>query len=384
MTRLAAIDIGNDSVKAIFGDVAGGNRVTPLPNVIAEASENRGVVSLESNAYEGIHCRVTSAALSRSGIYAVGNLATRFPKNEEPEPGSSKATSDQAVILLLTSLALDAAQHDHFPRKGNIIEAKYALSTGLPLKEVKNMGAKATFRNRLMDKVHEVEFLQTPQLAGTVVRIELESLDVYSEGQAAMMHLVTDDEGRINNEELLQKSILINDIGGLSTDSAVIERGEPDNMNSDGLNSGVGEYLDTIIQQVYERYHHRIRSRRNLVRDVLLATNERKNHILVDGKLTSIKDIVDEVLTECALAQHAHLRRMFHKVSDLELVYQIGGGSALIRPYLTNINENSGHTYPLRWQESADESIWMIVESYWKMLSLSRKAEAAVAEEVLL
>lgn len=118
------------------------------------------------------------------------------------------------------------------------------------------------------------------------------------------------------------------------------------------------------------------------MRDVLLATNERKNHILVDGKLTSIKDIVDEVLTECASAQHAHLRRMFQKVSDLELVYQIGGGSALIRPYLTNINENSGHTYPLRWQESADESIWMIVESYWKMLSLSRKAEAAVVEEV--
>jgi plasmid segregation protein ParM len=380
MVRLAAVDIGNDSVKPIY-EGANWSMVKGmiLPNVIAEVPEDRGVVSLESGLYEGIHCRVTSPSLAKSGVYAVGNLATRYSSNQEPEPGDMKSTSDQAVIMLLVALALDAAQN--VPANGNgIIETKYALSTGLPLKEVKQLGAKMVFRDRLMGKVHEVEFLQTPQIGKTTVRIEFESVDVYSEGQAAMMHLVTDEHGRIRNEELLQKSILINDIGGLSTDSAVIERGEPDNINSDGMNSGVSEYLDQIIEQVYERYHHRIRSRRNLVRDVLLAKDERKNHIFVDGKLTSIKDIVDEALMACAKAQHEHLGRMWKKVSDLELVYQIGGGSALIRPYLTYINENSKHVYPLRWQESAEESIWMIVESYWKMLILSRRAEAAAGD----
>jgi plasmid segregation protein ParM len=100
----------------------------------------------------------------------------------------------------------------------------------------------------------------------------------------------------------------------------------------------------------------------------------------VDGKLTSIKDIVDEALTACAKAQHEHLGRMWKKVSDLELVFQIGGGSALIRPYLTAVNENSKHVYPLRWQELAEESIWMIVESYWKMLVLSKQATLATEE----
>lgn len=375
MVRLAAVDIGNDSVKPIYEGVKG----VVLPNVIAEVPEDRGVVSLESSVYEGIHCRVTSPSLAKSGVYAVGNLATRYPSNQEPEPGDLKSTSDQAVIMLLTALALDAVHN--VSRNGNgVIEVRYALATGLPLKEVKQLGAQHVFRDRLMGKVHEVEFLQTPQVGNTTVRIEFESVDVYSEGQAAMMHLVTDEHGRIRNEELLQKSILINDIGGLSTDSAVIERGEPDNINSDGMNSGVSEYLDQIIEQVYERYHHRIRSRRNLVRDVLLAKDERKNHIFVDGKMTSIKDIVDDALMACAKAQHEHLERMWRKVSDLELVYQIGGGAALIRPYLTQFNDNSKRVFPLRWQETAEESIWMIVESYWKMLVLSRKAEAVVGE----
>ncbi|MCI0184623.1 ParM/StbA family protein [Sulfoacidibacillus ferrooxidans] len=371
--HLAAIDVGNDGVKAIFETGIG----IILPNVVAEAPADRGVVSLESNLYEGIHCRVTSPSLVKSGVYTVGNLATRYSDNHEPEPGDAKSSNDQAIIMLLVTLALDAAKHGEANSNG-VVECRYALSTGLPLKEIKKPGTKEAFRDRLMGKVHEVEFLQTPEIGKKVVRIEFDTVSISSEGQAAMMFLVTDDQGRIKNEELLNKSILINDIGGLSTDSAVIERGEPDNINSDGLNSGVSEYLDLIIEQVYERYHHRIRSRRNLVRDVLLAKDERKNHILVDGKLTSIKDIVDEFLTACAKAQHEHLGRMWKKVSDLELVFQIGGGSALIRPYLTTVNENSRHVYPLRWQESADESIWMIVESYWKILVLSKRVTPAI------
>ncbi|WDL99800.1 ParM/StbA family protein [Alicyclobacillus sp. ALC3] len=375
MLRLAAIDIGNDSVKPIYSGAHG----QPIPNVIAPIPADRGVLSLESNVYEGIHCRITSPALANSGVYAVGNLATRYAPNHEPEPGDTKGTSDQAVIMLLVSLALDAATETK--ASPGTVHATYAVSTGLPLREAKQPGARAAFAERLMGKVHEVEFLQTPDLSGTVVRIEFEQVDVYSEGQAAMMHLVTDEHGHIKNTELLQKSILINDIGGLSTDSAVIERGEPDNINSEGINSGVSEYLDLIIENVYQRYHHKIRSRRNLVRDVLLAPNERKNHILVDGKLTSVKDIVDVALAECARVQHEHLTRMWKKVSDLELVYQIGGGSALLRPYLTAVNEQGKRTFPLRWQESSEESVWMIAESYWRMLQLSRSA-ASVSEGV--
>lgn len=42
------------------------------------------------------------------------------------------------------------------------------------------MGAKATFRNRLMETVDEEEFLHPPWLK--IVGIELESKEVYSEG----------------------------------------------------------------------------------------------------------------------------------------------------------------------------------------------------------
>ena len=374
MAKLVAIDIGNDSVKAIIQE---NSLSTPrkyhIPNVVAKADEIRGVIALENRIEEGIHCKITSGALSNNGgIYTIGNLATRSPNNSEPEPGQEKGLSDQAVIMLLATLALDAAQYSESSDE-DVIEVKCALSTGLPLREARRPEAKEQFRNKLRSKIHEIEFLQTPVIVGKKVRIEFDTIDVYSEGQAAMMHLVTDEYGKIKNEELLQKSILINDIGGLSTDSAVIEHGIPDNMNSDGIRKGVSEYLDTIIEEVYEKFDHRIRSRRNLVRDVLLASGEKRNHIMVDGKLTSIQDIVDNVLFECAEDQHEHLDRMWKKVSDIELCYQIGGGSALIKDYLTKVNQESKHTYPLRFSEP-EESIWMIVQSYWTMLVLSQKA----------
>ena len=53
------------------------------------------------------------------------------------------------------------------------------------------------------------------------------------------------------------------------------------------------------------------------------------------------------------------------------MIYQIGGGSSLLQPYLTKINEESGIQLPIRWQDSAEESIWMMAESYWKLTQMS-------------
>ena len=78
-SRICAVDVGNDSVKALFGKL---DYELYIPNVIASSTEDRPVIGIEDlnekDPVEGIHIRVHSPALKENNaIYRVGNLATK-------------------------------------------------------------------------------------------------------------------------------------------------------------------------------------------------------------------------------------------------------------------------------------------------------------------
>ncbi len=111
-TRIAAIDVGNDSLKAIFGKLE--YEIT-LPNVIARDIEDRPVIGIEElntkDPLEGIHIKVHSPALKdNNAIYRVGYLATKSDNSTELDPGSSKSEEDQPLVMLFAALALDAVR----------------------------------------------------------------------------------------------------------------------------------------------------------------------------------------------------------------------------------------------------------------------------------
>jgi len=231
-SRIAAIDVGNDSLKGIFGEM---EYDMNIPNVIARDIEDRPIIGLEEldqqNPIDGIHIRVHSPILKdNNSIYRVGNLATKSSNSTELDPGSSKSEEDQTLIMLFASLALDAVRDENkqlFKRSNNVIEATYMLGTGLPLREVKE-GKDVGFRSRLLGSVHQVEFLVTPKYQGQKVNIRFEDVKVYPEGFAAFINLVMDNNLNIINKELIDKRIIIQDIGGLSTDIAVIKNRKVD------------------------------------------------------------------------------------------------------------------------------------------------------------
>lgn len=65
-----------------------------------------------------------------------------------------------------------------------------------------------------------------------------------TEGFSAYIDLMMNEDGSDRNVELQGKDIMINDIGGLSTDTAVIlSDGSIDNTNSKGIPEGVSPYL---------------------------------------------------------------------------------------------------------------------------------------------
>lgn len=375
--RLASIDIGNDALKGYFGNF---ENDLYIPNIIASA-EDRAIIDMEKDPLNAIHVEVTSSALKQSSRkVVVGKLAGKYANNDELTPEQDKSETDQPVILLLTALALDAVQHGEADEDG-VITLPYYLSTGLPLDETKR-GKTKEFRKKLQTGQHQVTFLKTPLYEGKTVRIQFEKVLVNTEGFAAYIDLTTNDNGSVKNEELLGKTMLINDIGGLSTDSAIITKeAEVDNTNSTGLKTGVSTYLDNIIRKVYAEYKYTINSRRDLVEIIINQDPEEQNHIWKNGQRISIKNFVDEELSTLAKEEYKLIKEMWRNVPDIRMSYQIGGGAVVLRPYLQAINESDSN-YPLRFVK-AEDSVWMIARAYFKILLMFCDAKSIDVKETV-
>lgn len=377
-SRIAAVDVGNDSVKAIFGEL---DREFNIPNIIARDIEDRPVIGIEEldqkDPLEGIHIRVHSPALQENNaIYRVGHLASKSSNSTELDPGSSKAQEDQTLIMLFASIALDAATGNKGSSK--VLDANYILGTGLPLREVKE-GKDAGYRSKLLGSVHQVEFLVTPKYQGIKVNIKFDEVKVYPEGFAAYINLVMDHDLKIINKDLIDKRILIQDIGGLSTDIAVIKNRTVDDDKAQGFNLGVSESLENIREEIFSNHGVELDSRRDVVE--IITRNNDRNHIMVKGSRTSVHDITDRILLELAKKQYRLLRNVWQKNSQTEICYFVGGGSNVLKEYIKTLNNNLDG-YNIEFFEDEKESIWMMANAYYKLISeFIKKAEKTKEEK---
>ena len=385
-SRIAAVDVGNDSIKAIFGEM---EYELNIPNIVARDTEDRPVIGIgeldSKDPLEGIHIKVHSPALKENNvIYRVGHLATKSDNATELDPGSSKSEEDQTLIMLFATLALDAVQEENtkiFPRTKNVIDANYTLGTGLPLREVKE-GKDAGYRSKLVGSVHQVEFLVTPRYQGIKVNIKFNEVKVYPEGFAAYINLVMDNDLKIFNKDLIHKRILIQDIGGLSTDIAVIKDQNVDDDKAQGFNLGVAESLEAIREEIRSKHGVELDSRRDVV-EIITRKNDR-NHIMVKGSRTSVHDITDRILLELAKKQYRLLRNVWQKNSQTEICYFVGGGAIVLKEYIKTLNNNLDG-YNIEFFEDEKESIWMMANAYYKLIKdYVRKSEKqkAVKEPV--
>lgn len=386
-SRIAAVDVGNDSIKALFGEL---DYELNIPNIIARDTEDRPVIGIEEldskNPLDGIHVKVHSPALKENNvIYRVGNLATKSGNATELDPGSSKSEEDQTLVMLFTVLALDAVNDKNanvFPKTKNIIDANYTLGTGLPLREVKE-GKDAGYRSKLIGSVHQVEFLVTPKYQGLKVNIKFDEVKVYPEGFAAFINLVMDNSLKIINKDLIDKKILIQDIGGLSTDIAVIKNRNVDDDKAQGFNLGVSESLEAIREEIRIKHGVELDSRRDVV-EIITRKNDR-NHIMVKGSRTSVHDITDRILFELAKKEYRLLRNVWQKNSQTEICYFVGGGSNVLKEYIKTLN-NSLDGYNIEFFEDERESIWMMANAYYKLITdfirKTEKPKAPVPEPV--
>ncbi|WP_373894187.1 hypothetical protein [Virgibacillus sp. CBA3643] len=367
-SRIAAVDVGNDALKANFGKLEGD---VYIPNVIAPDLEDRPVIGIEDldekDVMDNIHIRVHSPALEENNaVYRVGNLATKSTNSTELDPGGSKSEEDQTLVMLFASIALDAVTTDAFKStKNDIIDATYTLGTGLPLREVKE-GKDVGYRSQLLGSVHQVEFLVTPKHQGKKVNIKFDEVKVYPEGFAAYVNLIMDNDLKVINKELIDKQILIQDIGGLSTDIAVIRNRNVDDDKAQGFNLGVSESLEDIREEIRSKHGVELDSRRDVV-DIITRKNDR-NHIMVKGSRTNVHDITDHILLELAKKEYRFLRNVWQKNSQSEICYFVGGGSTVLKDYIKALN-NKMDGFNIEFFEDENESIWMMANAYYKLIT---------------
>ncbi|MBP2076357.1 ParM/StbA family protein [Oceanobacillus polygoni] len=379
-SRVAAVDVGNDALKGNFGKL---ENELYIPNVIAPDLEDRPVIGIEEldekEVLDNIHIRVHSPALDENNIvYRVGNLATKTSNSQELDPGSSKSEEDQTLVMLFAALALDAVSTKDFNEKNDVIDATYTLGTGLPLREVKD-GKDVGYRSQLLGSVHQVEFLVTPKHQGKKVNIKFDEVKVYPEGFAAYVNLIMDNDLKVINKELIDKQILIQDIGGLSTDIAVIRNRNVDDDKAQGFNLGVSESLEAIREEIRSRHGVELDSRRDVV-DIITRKNDR-HHIMVKGSRTNVHDITDHILLDLAKKEYRFLRNVWAKNSQSEICYFVGGGSAVLKDYIKALN-NKLDGYNIEFFEDENESIWMMANAYYKLITdFIRKTEKDTKEE---
>ncbi|MFC3041179.1 hypothetical protein ACFOGI_13100 [Virgibacillus xinjiangensis] len=366
-SRIAAVDVGNDALKANFGKM---ENELYIPNVIAPDFEDRPVIGIEElddkDVMENIHVRLHSPALEdNNAVYRVGNLATKSTNSQELDPGSSKSEEDQTLVMLLTAIALDAVGNSTAqPGKGNVLDVNYSLGTGLPLREVKE-GKDVGYRSQLLGSVHQVEFLVTPKHQGKKVNIKFDEVKVYPEGFAAYVNLIMDNDLKVINKDLIDKQILIQDIGGLSTDIAVIRNRNVDDDKAQGFNLGVSESLEQIREEIRSKHGVELDSRRDVV-DIITRKNDR-HHIMVRGSRTNVHDITDHILLELAKKEYRFLRNVWQKNSQSEICYFVGGGSAVLKDYIKALN-NKMDGFNIEFFEDEQESIWMMANAYYKLI----------------
>lgn len=374
MIRTAAIDAGFDALKGIFGGLKGDK--VYIPNVVYKMERSETLGGNEGNPIDELHVKITSDAIKENGTYAVGTLASRFTTADQSSMRDRKGDSDQTVLLLLTAIAYDAAKRS----PNDVIEADYLLSTGLPIDESKLDNARSNFSKKLKEGIHQVEFIETPELKGRKVRISFKDVFVNTEGHAAMINITMDDDYKTHNKDLLNKNILIDDMGGNTTDYAVIRKGKIDNEFSTGIPLGAGTILDDIIHDVMSVHRYRFRTRRELVENI---TSDEPFIIRPEGPPVSIQAIVDRHLLNFAKDQYNQLQRVWTNVGNLHSIYCVGGTAYLIKDFLIDINKQKAR-FDLNFLSDSNESIWSISKAYQKLLALKAKKAGYKPDEIPL
>ncbi|GGE30009.1 hypothetical protein GCM10011571_35260 [Marinithermofilum abyssi] len=361
------VDLGTSGAQAYAGSSR--DRMFYIPNAVRDLTEFNDGTLLQDDQDPLKDLRVEIRTdLVREGRrrVVVGESAAKQEHNDEAIRGTKKSENEQTYIMLLTTLAYDAATRLR-PNKESVIEVEYLVSTALPMTEViRDQGRyKEDFRNKLKRGCHIVEFLDTPQLRGIKVVIRFYEILVNAEGFLAYFRLREHMRSILSPEkynEWCSKNILIYDLGLGTWDAALFENGKVVPAQCAGAPGGVVNAMDDMIDYVLEKTGREVRSREEMA-EIYFQEDAK---FFYNGKNHDLKAQLDQILDEHGKDHWLTIKRRADKAGKVDEIWPVGGGSILMQEAI--LKHNKG--YPIIFRDDINirnlivDGLFLVKEIY--------------------
>lgn len=271
----AAIDLGNDTTKAFIND-----QWETLPSTIAPSDTSLDKVRFRDkreedeyfeNFLDQLDVSIASPSVKESNRFYVGRRAvlsgatqTRFDVNSF----SGKSEDDLSLILILSMLAANGVRdaYKHNQNLFNPINLQVTLLTSLPIREAKKRGVIDQYKERFLRGTHSVVFHNFEKLI--TVNIEFKEVKVTLEGQAALVAIINSDKIYPSLAQSVTKSfnkniqisdiakansLLSIDLGGKTSDFAVLENGRANINLSNSIMQGFDSVLAKAVDELQDQ-----------------------------------------------------------------------------------------------------------------------------------
>lgn len=363
---VAGIDLGNQMTKAAFGprDVEG-QQVMLLSSILAtEEGLSRGNEDISKREMmTTLDLTITSKALTvadavgadlveTTGRWLVGDvLATeRFAKQaRRAESVERKATNVKLYVTGLAALAILAQQRLRTSEDTIVINM---LTAGLPVDLCKGTDVNRREVARRLRGTHTIRFNGVAGVPdGRTIKVVINKVRVLPEalGAALAQIYAVSEDVRINatvsqglklrpiRPELLERTFLVVDIGGRTTDLVVVKPElDYDGEASEGENYGIMDAIEAIVKDVQTALADTtVLNEGQLVK--LLEKWDGKSELEIPfyGETRKIKTYLDRHFKPLAEKLRDDLVRML--TARVSAVFVVGGGAKVLKPYLNGL-----------------------------------------------
>lgn len=300
MKRFIGIDDGYDETKIVLDD----GTCVKIPSQ-AKAGEQTTVL------LKGGESKVFTYE-TNDGKFTVGNIREADPTSFDDYPLS-------AMNRVIVAHALRQA--------GIKSDDEVICATGLPLKKFYKGGVlnqqliSAKTKNLLINDVVCSDGFRAPKII---------QHEVLSEGVAAWMNYVIeeDDNGVLRfNEEYLDMRMAFVDIGGRTTDIAVVRQGALEMDRSNTVDIGMLKVKTDISQEIYTQFEANVSTEQ--MREII-----EKGTLKLWGKSENVQAIVNEKLNENAQRIYSEVKNTLKNASDIDMVVFVGGSINKLHSYV--------------------------------------------------
>lgn len=363
------LDLGNGAIKLIMNGLE-----LSIPNVVSVGSQ-RSDLGEWQEPLNTLDVEITSSALSEGARrFFVGKLAAdQGPQAKYMNPAEKKTATEQSVLVYLTSLAcavMKQRERKERLQSGETLDEEQLVVSGVSLVEALERGVRLGFEQRLTG-THIIRFMSPSPWGGVTVRLRTTS-KVVSEGHMAFLALCQQIPEKA--WQLTNSLVAVAEIGELSTEFPVFENGRINPSLSSGLQYGIGSTLTSLLEDVRE--HTKVRNAFPGGRmDLATFLESKKREVCLYGHKHDISEIVDHHLGSAGGHVYREILDKWNKIPTIESFYVLGGGAALLHPYLIELAKADGYSFG--FAPSLRRSRWLNADGMY--LTAQRLAANAVA-----